>query len=386
MSERSLDLLGLVPVSSPWGTRAAVSVRGDGGQALRMKIVVTGATGNVGTALLRALAADREVQEIVGIARRVPAWRPPRTRWVRADVAADPLEPHFAGADAVIHLAWLIQPSRDAAELERVNVEGSRRVFAAAAAASAKALVHASSIGAYSPGPKDRRVDESWPTDGIETSFYARHKAAAERALDAVEARHPELRVVRLRPGLIFQRAAAQEIRRLFAGPLLPSPLLHPRLLPVLPVTDRLVLQAVHADDVAEASRLAATAPDARGAYNIAAEPILGPRELGEILGARPVRVPVRLLRALAGLTWRARLQPTPEGWLDMGLAVPVMDTSRARDELGWAPRHDAGDALLELLDGIRRRDGGPPPPRDAGAGGPLRVRELKTGVGRVNP
>src|SRR4051794_13843469 len=282
------------------GTRSAVSVRGDGGQALRMKIVVTGATGNVGTALLRSLAADREVQEIVGIARRLPSWRPPRTRWVRADVAADPLEPHFAGADAVVHLAWLIQPSRDAAELERVNVEGSRRVFAAAAAAGAKALVHASSIGAYSPGPKDRRVDESWPTDGIETSFYARHKAAAERALDAVEAAHPELRTVRLRPGLIFQRAAAQEIRRLFAGPLLPSPLIHPRLLPVLPVTDRLVLQAVHADDVAEAYRLAATNPEARGAYNVAAEPVLGPRELGEILGARPVRVPVRVLRALA--------------------------------------------------------------------------------------
>ena len=351
-----------------------------------MRIVVTGATGNVGTALLRSLAADARVEEIVGIARRIPDWHPPRTRWVRADVAADPLEPHFAGADAVVHLAWLIQPSRDGAELERVNVEGSRRVFEAAAAAGAGALVHASSIGAYSPGPKDRRVDESWPTDGIATSFYARHKAAAERALDAVEARHPELRVVRLRPGLIFQRAAAQEIRRLFAGPLLPSPLLHPRLLPILPVTDRLVLQAVHADDVAEAYRLAATDGNASGAYNIAAEPILGPRELGELLGARPVRVPVRVLRAGAALTWRARLQPTPEGWLDMGLAVPMMDVTRAREELGWTPRRGAGDALLELLDGMRHRDGGPTPPLDPGAGGPLRVRELLTGVGRVNP
>src|SRR3954452_14259472 len=322
-----------------------------------MRIVVTGATGNVGTSVVRALGRDERVEEIVGVARRLPDWRPERTHWVAADVARDDLRTVFEGADAVVHLAWLIQPSRDEAELERVNVEGSRRVFEAAAQAGAGALVHASSIGAYSPEPKDRRVDESWPTDGIESSFYARHKAAAERALDAVEAGHPELRVVRLRPGLIFQRAAAQEIRRLFAGPLLPSPLIHPRLLPVLPGTDRLALQAVHADDVAEAYRLAATNPEARGAYNVAAEPVLGPRELGEILGARPVRVPVRLLRALAGLAWRARLQPTREGWLDMGLAVPVMDTSRARDELGWAPRRDAGDALLELLAGIRRRE-----------------------------
>jgi hypothetical protein len=126
-----------------------------------MRIVVTGATGNVGTAVLRALAADERVQEIVGLARRLPDWQNPRTRWVRADVAADPLEPHFAGADAVIHLAWLIQPSRDGAELERVNVAGSRRVFEAAAQAGAGALVHASSVGAYASGPKDRAVDES---------------------------------------------------------------------------------------------------------------------------------------------------------------------------------------------------------------------------------
>ena len=317
---------------------------------------------------------------------RLPDWQNPRTRWVRADIAADALEPHFAGADAVVHLAWLIQPSRDEAELERVNVEGTRRVFEAAAQAGAGALVHASSLGAYSPGPRDRRVDESWPTGGIETSFYSRHTAAAERALDAVEARHPQLRVARLRPGLIFQRTAAQEIRRLFAGPLLPSPLLHPRLLPVLPVTDRLVVQVVHADDVAEAYRLAATDTDARGPYNVAAEPVLGPRELGELLGARPVRVPVRALRAAAEWTWRARLQPTPPGWLDMGLGVPVMDVSRIRGELGWTPRHGAGETLLELLDGLRRRDGGATPPLDAAAGGPLRVRELRTGVGRVNP
>ena len=350
-----------------------------------MRIVVTGATGNVGTSLLRALGRDDRVEEIVGIARRMPRWQPPRTRWVQADITTTPLEPIFRGADAVVHLAWLIQPSRDLRELESVNVTGSQRVFEAAAAAGA-ALVHASSIGAYSPGPKDRRVDESWPTDGIPSSFYARHKAACERALDGLEARHPELRVARLRPALVFKREAAQEIRRLFAGPFLPSPLLRPSLIPVLPVVDRLVLQAVHADDVAEAYRLVATDAGARGAYNVAAEPVLGPRELGDLLGARPVRVPAKALRAAADLTWRARLQPTPPGWLDMGLAVPVMDTRRAREELGWTPQHGAGEALLELLEGMRERAGADTPPLDPGAGGPLRVRELLTGVGRVNP
>jgi UDP-glucose 4-epimerase len=350
-----------------------------------MRIVVTGATGNVGTSVITALAGDPRVDEIVGLARRRPGLRPPRTRWVQADVTVSPLEPIFQGADAVIHLAWLIQPSHDERMLEAVNVGGSRRVFEAAAAAGA-ALVHASSIGAYSPGPKDRPVDESWPTGGVESSFYSRHKAACERALDELEARHPDLRVVRLRPALTFKREAAQEIRRLFAGPLLPSPLLRPGLIPILPVTDRLVLQAVHADDVAEAYRLAATDPAARGAYNIAAEPVLSPAQLGRLLGARPVRVPANLLRAAADVTWRAHLQPTPPGWLDMGLAVPVMDSGRAREELGWHPLRSAGEALLELLEGMRERAGAETPPLAADAGGPLRVRELLTGVGRVNP
>jgi nucleoside-diphosphate-sugar epimerase len=341
-----------------------------------MRIVVTGATGNVGTSVLQALGGDERVTEIVGIARRVPDWTPPKVTWVAADVERDPLP--FAGADAVIHLAWLIQPSRDAKELERVNVRGSRRVFEAAAEAGA-ALVHASSIGVYSPGPKHRPVDESWPREGTRTSFYARHKAAAEKALDEIGGP----RVVRLRPGLIFKREAGTEIRRLFAGPLLPTPLVRRQLLPVLPLPARLTLQAVHTDDVADAYRRAALSPDAQGAYNIAADPVLTPQALAKALGARHVAVPEKPLRALADWTWRAHLQPTPPGWLDMGLSVPVMDTTRAREELGWAPRHTADQALNELLDGIRESAELPTPALSRQAGGPLRVRELLTGVGR---
>jgi UDP-glucose 4-epimerase len=347
-----------------------------------MRVVVTGATGNVGTSVLQALAADPEVREIVGIARRLPRWQNPRTRWIAADVARDDLGEAFAGADAVVHLAWLIQPARDYAELERVNVEGSRRVFEAAAASGVGTLVHASSIGVYSPGPSRPPVDESHPRDGVASSFYSRHKAAAEKALDVVEASAPGMRVVRLRPALIFKREAGPEIRRLFAGPLLPTALLRPGLLPVLPLPSGLVVQAVHCDDVAEAYRLAVRNPDARGAYNIAADPVLDGATLGRTLGARPVRLPPRALRVLADLSFRAHLQPTPPGWLDMGLAVPVMDARRARDELGWTPRRSSTDALLELLEGMRVSAGLDTPALARDAGGPARLREFLTGVG----
>jgi UDP-glucose 4-epimerase len=326
-----------------------------------MRVVVVGATGNVGTSLVRTLSSEPAVTSVVGVARRRPEWQVPKVEWVAADVSRDDLSGPFAGADVVVHLAWLIQPSHRIDVLEATNVSGSKRVFRAAVDAGAGALVYASSIGAYSPGPKDPPVDESWPTEGIGSSFYSRHKAATERMLDALEAEHPAMRVVRLRPGLIFKREAASGIRRLFLGRLLPPQLLRPSRLLVVPRTDRLVFQAVHTEDVAEAYRRVIVG-DVRGAFNIAADPVLDPDELGRVLGARPVPVPSKLLRVGADLSWRAHVQPTPPGWVDLAVGVPVMDTTRARRELGWQPTHTSGEALLELLDALADRAFGPTP------------------------
>src|SRR4051794_25887183 len=98
-----------------------------------MRVLVTGASGNVGTSVLAALAEEPSVTEIVGVARRLPRAGFEKTSWRRADVTRDDLPALFKGADVVIHLAWLIQPSRDEALTRRVNVEGSARVFAAVA-------------------------------------------------------------------------------------------------------------------------------------------------------------------------------------------------------------------------------------------------------------
>jgi nucleoside-diphosphate-sugar epimerase len=346
-----------------------------------MRVVVVGATGNVGAALSEALSADPEVESIVGIARRRPEVELAKVEWRAVDAVSDELEAHFDGADAVVHLAWLIQPSRDEVTLRTGNVDASRRVFEATARAGVPSLIYASSVGAYSEGPKDRPVDEGWPTEGVETSFYSRHKAEVERILDEFEPAHPDLRVVRMRPGLIFGRRAATGIRRLFLGPLFPGSILRRGLIPVVPDVDGLVFQGVHRDDVAEAYRLALHT-DASGAFNVAADPVIVPDRLAELFGARQVRVSPALLRAGASLTWRARLQPTPPGWLDLGLAAPVMDCSRARAELGWTARWTGVEALADLVDGLREGDGYPTPPLAPATSGPLRSREFATGVG----
>jgi UDP-glucose 4-epimerase len=332
--------------------------------------------------LLKALAHDQVVESGGGVARRLPELEAPKVEWVAADLLDADLVPLFRGADAVVHLAWLIQPARDRNLLWRVNVEGSSRVFRAVADAGVPALVYASSVGAYSRGPKDRRVDESWPTAGVATSFYARHKVEVERRLDRFEREHRDVRVVRLRPGLIFKREAATGVRRLFAGPFLPSPLVAPARIQFVPDIPGLRFQGVHSLDVGEAYRRALLS-DGHGAFNIAAEPVLDPSALSELFGARRVRFSRPLVRAMTSVSFRLHLQPSEPGWLDLALAVPLMDTARARAELGWEPRYSAGEALRELLSGIAEGAGARTPPLDPRTSGPLRAREFLSGIGR---
>ncbi len=341
-----------------------------------MRVVVIGATGNVGTSVLEALGREERVTSILGLARRLPSATFAKTTFAAANVTRDDLVPHLLGAGCVIHLAWLIQPSRDQETLRRTNVEGSSRVFAAVAEAGVPALVYASSIGVYSPGPK-QRVDESWPRDGVPTSWYAQHKAQVERQLDRFEAEQPSTRVVRLRPALIMKRDAAEEVRRLFFGPFLPSPLLKPGRLPLVPHIPGAVVQVVHSLDVGEAYARAALR-DVRGAFNIATEPELDGRTLAAAIRARAVPIRPAIARFLASAAWRLRLQPTSPDWLDLALGVPLLDCSRARDELSWEPRHGAVETARELLAGLAEGASGETPPLRKGG----RVEEIKAGVG----
>jgi UDP-glucose 4-epimerase len=350
-----------------------------------MRVVIVGATGNAGTSLIDLLRKEPDVESVVGVARRLPSTEPDKVQWQRADIATDELEPVFEGADRIVHLAWAIQPSRDLDETERINVEGSRRVFDAAARAGISKIIYASSVGAYSPSDKYPRRDESWPAGGIPSSFYSRQKAAVEDILDDFEQRHPEIAVARMRPALMFKREAASEIRRLFFGPFAPSWLFNRNLLPLIPFHPDLTTQVVHSGDVAEAYRLCAMG-EARGAFNLATEPLVTREFLADALGVRVLKIHPGILRKLADWTWKLRMQPTPSGWVEMGTHAPLMDSSRARRELGWEPKHDARNTLLELVDGLRKKTGINTPPMAKETGGLLRNREIRKGVGGSNP
>lgn len=327
-----------------------------------MRVVVVGATGNVGTAVLRRLADEPQVDAVTGLARRPPPGDPAGVDWQSIDIGAaaavTPLAGWFAGAGAVIHLAWQIQPSHDRALLQRTNVQGTAHVAEAAVRAGVPALIVASSVGAYAPGPKDRQVSEDWPVTGVPGSSYSEDKAATEALLANVAEHHPELRLVLLRPGLTFQREAASQIARFFIGPLAPLGLLRHGRLPVVPSHPLLRAQGVHADDVADAYVRAALA-DVRGPFNIAADPVLDASSLTGRFGGVAVPVAPAVLRAGANATWHARLQPTDPGWVALATRSPLLSWERATAELGWRPAMSALDALAELFEGMAHRVGG---------------------------
>lgn len=316
-----------------------------------MRIVITGASGNVGTALVRRLSGAGHV--VVGLSRRPP--EESELEWHAIDLSsADPAELSevFAGADAVVHAAWAFQPSHDPEYLRRIGVGGTRRVIDAVAAAGVPHLVHLSSIGVYAAKHDDNPVDESWPKDGIPTSPYSRHKVAAERLLDVFEqGSDGTTAVTRIRPGIVGQRSAGSALLRYALPAIVPSKALD--LVLLVPLDRALAVPVVHADDVADAitrvleRRLG-------GAFNLAAAPPVTVDTIAAELGARSVHVPAAIVRAVAATAWYTRLQPVDPGWLDLGYSVPIMDTGQAERELGWSPRSSGPEVLHEVVEGLR--------------------------------
>ncbi len=318
-----------------------------------MIVAVTGASGNIGTAVVRRLLDAGE--EVRGVARRPPR-EPGDVAWTALDLSApdarERLAPVLAGVDAVVHTAWGFQPTRNVGYLRRLDVGGSAAVLDASRDADVPHLVHISSIGAYSPGLDTTPVGEDWPTHGAAPRLpYSHHKATVERMLDAHEAvasHHP--RIARVRPSLVAREEVGGALGRYVLPSLLPAAVI--RALPFVPLDRGFRVQLTHSDDIA-AGIVEVVLRGATGAFNLAAEPVLTQGDVGAALARPTAHLPWSALRRLAAAAWAARLQPVDPGWLDMARSVPTMSSERARRELDWRPQHDARDVLIEALTGL---------------------------------
>ncbi len=325
-----------------------------------MRVAVTGITGQFGKALARRLERDPSIDEVVGIARRDfdPASEGLHKIVFRQGDVRDPgLREAFAGCDAVVHLAFIIGGSRgDNAQRRAINIDGSRNVFAAAAEAGARKIVYASSVAAYGAYPDNPDlIPEDHPTRGTPGVAYSLEKAEIEGVLDVFEKEHPQITVTRFRVGTVVGPGFSDMLYEFLPPGSRRIPMFaswFPRVFPNPIQGGRLLAQIVHEDDVAEAFRLAIVG-DAPGAFNIAGDGVLGARDVATIIRARTVPVPLIGAKQLVDLAYRLRISSVPGDWVRLMQYPILVDTTRAKTQLGWLPEYTSEAALRSAADSL---------------------------------
>jgi nucleoside-diphosphate-sugar epimerase len=332
----------------------------------RLTVAVTGPTGTFGFGLMPLLEADPRVARVVGIARR--PFDPREHGWSkmeyrRGDVRdPDALRQAFEGADAVVHLAFMITGTASAQAIRAINIEGTLNAFRAAREAGASRFVYASSVAAYGFHPDNPvGMTEEWPTRPAARLFYAREKAELEHLLQEEASASSEPALYLLRPPIVLGPHAVG------AKDALPGPvaqagstllgLVNRLPIPVPLLAADIKVQFIHEDDVGQALLRCVLGEGPPGAYNIAGDGELSGPDIVRELGLSPIPIPGRVVqsaaRAAASLP-RPPFAPPVTEWVEALSHPAIMDTTKAREELGWQPRYTALEALRET---VRARD-----------------------------
>jgi nucleoside-diphosphate-sugar epimerase len=328
-----------------------------------LTVAVTGPTGDIGRSLLRALERTPGVERIVGMGRRPfdpVAEGLRKTEYIQGNVLDhEALGRLVDGADVVVHLAFAIMGGAE--ETRRVNLEGSRSVFAATAAAGPKRFVYTSSVAAYgfhadNPSP----LTEDVPPRGTDRHYYSAQKAEIEGTLDDLLA-GTSTDVYVFRPSIVAGPDAltlVQNIPYVTMSERMPAAVLRaleflPALKPVIP-DPGVLFQLVHHDDVASALRAAVLGRGASGIYNLAAAGTLNLSDVADALGWYSIPVPELALDAAAGIVSRLPFVPTEAQWIEALREPALMDTAKARRELQWRPKHDARETLRAMVAAAR--------------------------------
>jgi nucleoside-diphosphate-sugar epimerase len=322
-------------------------------------VAVTGPTGEIGISAVTALEREPAVDAIIGMARR--PFDPSSRGWLKTTyqqgdiLDREAVDALVARADVVIHLAFIIMGSRD--ESARVNLQGTRNLFEATVAAERpRRLVYTSSVAAYgyhsdNPVP----LTEDVAPRGSAEHYYSEQKAACE-ALLADITRDSPLEVFVLRPCIVAGPKATALADAMpwnqLPGPMRAVVKAVPALKPVVP-DPGYPLQLVHHDDVATAIALAATAPAPPGVYNIAGDGVVTVADVARALGGRPVRVPAVAATAASAAISRVPRVPSMLEWLHTARTSMVMDTTKAKTQLGWRPLHSSAETLEALASGV---------------------------------
>jgi len=327
-----------------------------------LTIAVTGPTGTFGFGLMPLLESDPRVARVIGIARRPfdpssQGWT--KMRYRQGDVR-DPsaLERAFEDADVAVHLAFIVAGAASPELTREINIGGTVNAFRAAAGAGAGRFVYASSVAAY--GFHDDNpigMTEEWPARPATHLAYAQEKAELERLLTAEAERHPSVALYVLRPPIVlgphtmgakeFVPAPLANVAGRIAGMVRRVPLSLPVPVPSLP------MQFVHETDVAQALLLCIVGAGPPGAYNVSGDGVVTAADLAHEVGLTPIAVPARLAqpvaRAVASVPTLPWVGPLTK-WAEASSHPAIMDTSKAKRELGWKPEFTSLEAWRDTV------------------------------------
>lgn len=327
-----------------------------------LTVAVTGPTGEIGQAFVGALDRAREVERIVGMARRpfdprTLGWK--KVSYRQGDVLdRASVEALCVGADVVVHLAFVIVAG--SRESEHINLIGSRNVFESAVAAGCTRLVYASSVAAYGFPALDREIVEDDPVAGHPNMPYSHHKAQVEELLSSV-LDDSETDAYIFRPCIVAGPSApllVDQIPYVRWGDKVPGAVrslfdIVPVLRPVLP-DPGVPFQLVHHDDVARALVAGVLGRGEPGAYNLAGPGTVTMADVARELGYYSIPVPDLAVDATAEIIARLPLVPDEAAWIEAVRRPTLMDTTRARRLLRWRPKWDAPSTLHATVTAAR--------------------------------
>ena len=308
-----------------------------------MKVVVTGSAGHLAQALIPRLLRDPGIETVIGIDLAEHDFPDSRFHPVRGDVRSAEIGEHLAGADVLIHMAFVLMGGRLGHARHRrdtvraVNVEGSRNVFTRARAAGIGRLIFVSSASVYGAWPDNPHLmDESQPLRAMPGFAYAEDKVAVEQWLDTFEQAHPGTSILRMRPHVILGPHAHPLLKALLRQPCYPR-LKHPAL-----------TQCVWEDDVADAITLALRHGNP-GAYNLAADGAMSFRDMIHLTHRFSLPLPLSLAALAHRLAWWLLPEVGEPGWVQGMQHDLAVDSTRARSELGWSPRYSLSECVLKI-------------------------------------
>ena len=308
-----------------------------------MQYVVTGGSGYIGTRLVSLLAERDETERVV-----IADLRPPRAK--RPKIDFEPLDVRDAGRcrellertrpDALVHLAFILNPMRDERTMYDIDVNGTSNVLEAAAAAGVGQVLVTSSTTAYGAFPDNPvPLTEEHPVRGVADFEYARDKTESDRLCQLWALQHPERVMTIVRPCIVFGPNVDNYISHAWTD--------QPFLVDVggahTPV------QFVHEDDLVDAITGLLEGRHA-GIYNITGDGTLNWGESAELIGMKVRRMPFRLAWRIGSIMWRAGRAETPPGNLHFLLHPWVASNEKVKRTLDWRPRYTSRQAFLSTM------------------------------------